>query len=48
MVVADNTQSPNVIHGDVKGAFSFDEKMTAIWSSSPAEAEFLSSAFEMT
>jgi sugar-specific transcriptional regulator TrmB len=48
MVVADGTQSVNVIHSDMKGAFSLDEKMTATWDNSPAEAEFLSSAFEMT
>jgi hypothetical protein len=48
MVVADGSQSVDVIHVDTKRAFSLDEKLTATWSNSPTEAAFLSSAFEMS
>jgi sugar-specific transcriptional regulator TrmB len=48
MVVADGAQSVNLIQADTTGAFSLDAKVTATWSNSPAEADFLMSVFETT
>jgi sugar-specific transcriptional regulator TrmB len=47
MVVADGKRSVSLIYADLKTAFSLDENIAALWSESVAQAEFLTSAFDM-
>ncbi len=46
-VVADGRRSFSLIYSDKKTALSLDENVAALWSDSIAQAEFLTSAFEM-
>jgi sugar-specific transcriptional regulator TrmB len=48
MVIADCKRSISLIYADQKTALSLDENVAALWSDSTAQAEFLTSAFEMT
>jgi hypothetical protein len=47
MVIADGKRSISVIYPYLKNALSLDENVAALWSDSIAQAEFLTSAFEM-
>jgi len=48
IVIADGKRSISLIHADLKTGLSLDENVAALWSDSIAQAEFLTSAFEMT
>jgi hypothetical protein len=48
MVIADGKRSISVIYPYLKNALSLDENVAALWSDNVAQAEFLTSAFEMT
>jgi sugar-specific transcriptional regulator TrmB len=47
LAVADGKRSVSLIHHALKAALSLDENVAALWSNSVAQAEFLTSAFEM-
>ncbi len=48
MMVADGKQSISLIYADLKTALSLDENVAALSSDNISQAEFLTSAFEMT
>ena len=48
MVIADGKRSISVIYPYLKNALSLDDNVAALWSDNVAQAEFLTSAFEMT
>lgn len=48
MVIADGKRSISVIYPYLKNALSLDDNVAALWSDNVAQADFLTSAFEMT
>jgi hypothetical protein len=48
MVIADGKRSISLIYPYLKTVLSLDENVAALWSDNIAQAEFLTSAFEMT